>query len=136
MANLVELVKQASAEERDASMPCDILFGTVISASPIEINVEQKMTLTASQLILSTLVQEFDVDMTVDHNTENTTFPGSHTHTCPDGTTNGGNLVTTHLHAYRGRKTFTVHLGLKAGEKVMLIRAQGGQKFIVLDRVR
>ena len=36
--------------------------------------------------------------------------------------------------AYKGRKTFKVHLALKAGEKVILISCDGGQKYIVLDR--
>ena len=39
-----------------------------------------------------------------------------------------------HQHAYKGRKTFKVHLALKAGEKVTLISCDGGQKYIVLDR--
>ncbi|MES1045285.1 DUF2577 domain-containing protein [Heyndrickxia oleronia] len=34
------------------------------------------------------------------------------------------------------RRKYTVHYGLKTGEKVTLIRQQGGQKYVVLDRVR
>lgn len=33
------------------------------------------------------------------------------------------------------REKYTVHLGLKTGEKVLLLRCDGGQKFIVLDRL-
>lgn len=83
-------------------MPSGIYFGTVISTSPLKVSVEQKMTLTSKQLVLTSLVQDYSVDMTVSGNT----------------------------------KSYKVHLGLKAGEKVMLIRVQGGQKFIVLDRIR
>ena len=41
--NAVELVKKAAVEAVDASKPVHILFGTVISASPLKIQVDQKM---------------------------------------------------------------------------------------------
>jgi len=37
--------------------------------------------------------------------------------------------------AYTERKKVMVHLGLAVGEKVLLFRCQGGQQYIVLDRV-
>lgn len=55
-----------------------------------------------------------------------------------------GNVETTvkqvqinlnHSHGYTGKKKFLVHNGLKKGEKVILLRFQNGQKFLVLDRV-
>ena len=97
------------------SMPSAILFGTVISTSPLKINIEQKMTLDSSDLVLTSLVSDFTVNMSMEHRTENT---------------------NEHNHEYKGKKQFTVHLGLSEGEKVILLRVQGGQKFIVLDRVR
>lgn len=33
------------------------------------------------------------------------------------------------------RRNYTVHNGLKNGEKVILLREQGGQAYIVIDRV-
>ena len=101
-AKSVENIKRAAVEAVQSTMPSGVYFGTVISSSPLKISVEQKMTLDSNQLVLSTLVQDFTVSMTVDHVT----------------------------------KSFRVHLGLKAGEKVVLLREQGGQKYIVLDRIR
>ena len=34
-----------------------------------------------------------------------------------------------------GKNVFQIYNALKAGEKVILIRQQGGQKFIVIDRI-
>lgn len=134
MPNMVELMKKAAIEAVEASSPSGIFFGTVVSPSPLKINVEQRLTLEEPQLILSTLVSEFTVNMTVDHYTQNET---EHTHAVQDTYTGGGSSSpTSHLHAYRGTKAFRVHLRLQAGEKVILLRVQGGQKFIVLDRVR
>lgn len=120
----VENIKRAALDAVLASMPSGVYFGTVISASPLKISVEQKMTLTEKQLVLTSLVQDFSVNMTVEHQTENTSG-GS-----------GYDSFASHNHAYKGTKLFKIHLGLKTGEKVMLIRVQGGQKFIVLDRIR
>ena len=39
---LVEAVKKASRDEREASKPVNVYFGEVISKTPLKINVEQK----------------------------------------------------------------------------------------------
>jgi hypothetical protein len=126
-------MKKAALEAVEASKPVAILFGTVTSASPLNINVEQKMTLTVEQLILARNVTEHTIEMTVDHTTQTET---EHTHVIHDTYTNGGSSEpTTHLHAYKGRKKFIVHNGLVNGDKVLLLRVQGGQKYVVWDRV-
>lgn len=119
---LVRAVKQAAVEAVQAGGPMAVCFGTVTSPSPLKIQVDQKKTLTEAQLILTNNVRDFTVEMTVDHQTENTSG-GS-----------GDASFAPHLHAYKGRKSFRVHLGLKSGEKVILLRCDGGQKYVVLDR--
>jgi hypothetical protein len=120
---MLEIIKQAAVEAVKAANPCAIVFGQVISISPLKINVEQRLTLDESHLILTSLVRDFSVDMTVDHATEYTSG-GS-----------GDSSFASHNHAVTGKKTFQVHLGLKVNESVMLLQVQGGQKYIVLDRV-
>lgn len=132
MPNLIEIIKQAAIEAVIASNPCAIMFGTVTSTTPLKINVEQRLTLDASHLILTSLVRDIEVDVTVDHETEDHT----HTHTISDTYSGGGSASNeTHKHEIKGKKGMTVHLGLKVDESVMLIQVQGGQKYIVLDRV-
>ena len=123
MPNMIEIIKQAAVEAVKASNPCAIMFGKVISISPLKINVEQRLTLDESHLVLTSLVRDFSVDMTVDHTTEYTSG-GS-----------GESSFESHNHAITGKKTFQVHLGLKINEYVMLLQMQGGQKYIVVDRV-
>lgn len=163
MANLTELIKKAAVEAINASNPAAFYFGTVTSASPLEINIEQKMILSEEFLILTNAVKDYDVEMTVNHITESVVLDANHTHEAeksggitvdsklePEqpGTTIKNevkdtsstsikevNIDLSHSHSYSGRKTFTVHNGLKLGEKVILIRIQGGQKFVVLDRM-
>ena len=64
---LVRAVKQAAVEAVKADGPMAVSFGTVTSASPLKIQVDQKKTLTEAQLILTNNVRDFNVDMTVDH---------------------------------------------------------------------
>lgn len=44
-------------------------------------------------------------------------------------------IPLNHSHGYTGKKKFLVHNGLRNGEKVILLRFQKGQRFLVLDRV-
>jgi hypothetical protein len=123
LPNLVELIKKAAVDAVNASMPTAIVFGTVVSIAPLKINVEQRLILTTAQLILTNNVRDYDLNMTVDHSTEDKSG-GS-----------GESSFASHNHAYTGKKKFTVHNGLITGDEVILLQVQGGQKYIVLERV-
>ncbi len=128
---LVRAVKQAAIDAVKADGPMGVCFGTVTAASPLEITTDQKLVLKEAQLILTNAVRDYTVEMTVDHVTEVI----SHGHQVVDTYTGGGSATPVdHSHPYKGRKSFRVHLGLKAGEKVTMLRCDGGQKYIVLDR--
>lgn len=128
---LVRAVKQAAIDAVKADGPMGVCFGTVTAASPLEITTDQKLVLKEAQLILTNAVRDYTVEMTVDHVTEVI----SHGHQVVDTYTGGGSATPMdHSHPYKGRKSFRVHLGLKAGEKVTMLRCDGGQKYIVLDR--
>jgi len=125
----------------DASKPMGIYYGTVTSVSPLEILLEQKIPLSAEFLILTSAVQDYEVSMTVEHQTD---AENDHTHQYFDsdtgmaasGSTTRTSEATTHFHTYSGTKTFKIHNALKTGDKVVMLRVQGGQQFLVLDKVR
>ena len=119
---LVRAVKQAAVEAVKADGPMAVSFGTVTSASPLKIQVDQKKTLTEAQLILTNNVRDFNVDMTVDHQTESQSGGA------------GDAAFAPHKHRYQGRKKWKVHNALQMGEKVILLRCDGGQQYIVLGR--
>lgn len=130
--DLVKLMKKAAIEAVDASKPANMVFGKVISISPLKIKVDQKLILTSAQLVLSRSVTDYTIEMTVDHVTEDHT----HTHTISDTYTGGGSASSeTHKHEYKGRKEFLIHGALKVGEEVILMQVSGGQKYIVIDRI-
>ena len=138
-AKILQLQKQAAIEAIESRDPTRILFGTVTSANPINIQIDQKTILTDEEIILTDAVRDHKVEMTVDHETEEE--EQEHFHAFTDVTPGGPTPSQTqaqnmkHKHKYKGKKVFTVHNALKKGETVILIQMQGGQRFVVLDRV-
>lgn len=137
---LVALLKKAALDAVEASKPVNVYFGEVLSASPLKINVEQKMILGEKQLILSRNVTDFTRMVTVDWLTESSL--STHTHTVQGSDGNGDSIDLTtgaknlaHTHKITGKKKIIVHNGLVVGDEVILIRQQEGQKFIVWDRI-
>ena len=152
MPDLTESMKKAALQAMEATKPVNVAFGTVVNVNPLMICVEQKMTLGMGQLILSRNVTDHDIDVTVDWSTESAltthrhgigteeemlvTMEGGdpvHTHDIPPSFTGYTNLA--HRHGISGRKKMRVHLGLTLGEHVVLLRLQGGQQYLVWDRV-
>ena len=130
--NLIESIKKAALDAVEASKPTTIVYGKVTSTSPLKVNVEQKLTLTDAQLVLTRNVTDYKVKVSLDHYTEDVT----HSHTISDTYTGGGSASNnTHKHQVKGKKEITVHNSLVVGDTVLLLRMQGGQQYIVLDRL-
>ena len=128
---LVKAVKQAAVEAVRAEAPVAVCYGTVTSASPLKIQVDQKKTLTDPQLILTDNVRDFNVEMSTIEGTGKSLGPH---YTEDESGGSGYPAFAAHKHRYQGRKKWRVHNALKVGEKVILLRCDGGQKYIVLDR--
>lgn len=148
----LNIIKKASLEAVENSTPANIILGVVETEKPLSIRIDQKIVLTEEFLILARDVTEYTYDMTVNHTTEialnvetshSHTYkgeteldePGTHNHIYSGITdpVSFGNL--SHRHGYVGRWTYIVHNQLLTGEKVILMRFAGGQKYVVLDRV-
>lgn len=122
MTDFVRVVRDTTLEAFNAKKPTDLLFGTVLSLEPLKVQVDQKLTLEAESLKLTRAVMDYEVEMTVDHVTENQAG-GS-----------GEAAFASHNHSYKGRKKFLIHNGLVIGDKVTMIRAHGGQQYLIIDK--
>jgi len=130
LADAVELmktIKRASVQAMKAEKPVEVCFGRVTETSPLKILVDQKMTLGKSQLVLTRNVMDYKTSIS-GSNIQNYYYEGSmeHSETVP--------VDPPHVHAV-GKVKITVHNGLVVGDEVILIRQQGGQKYIVVDRI-
>lgn len=111
---MIQIIKQAAIEAVEQSSPMTIAYGTVTKTNPLEINVEQRMNIKGNMILLTSNVIDKEVEVEVNDITEE-----------KEG----------HKHDYKGTKKHIHKKGLKVGEKVLLLRVQGGQKYIVLDRL-
>ena len=128
--DLVKAMKKAAVEAVNASKPSNMIFGKVISESPLKIKVDQKLILTSSQLVLARDVTDYEIEVEPSLNGE----PHFHETEEMSGGTNA-EAFASHKHRYEGRKTFIVYNALKNGEEVILMQTAGGQKYIVIDRI-
>jgi len=126
--NLIEIIKQAAVEAVKASNPCAIMFGKVISTSPLKINVEQRLTLDESHLILTSNVRDYKTKISFDNPGIKNIVKNYSMDDIP-----GTDYKLSYQQAIQNE--ITVYNGLKMNESVMLLQIQGGQKYIVLDRV-
>lgn len=79
----------------------DVVFGTVVNASPLQVQISNTMTLTSAFLTTGQAVSTYSVPMVIDGE----------------------------------RKTVKIENGLKSGDRVAMIRGDGGQTFYIFDRV-
>lgn len=82
--SLLRAIKQVSQGVNDSQSPVVVLFDTVEKIDPLEVNIEQKLSLTEEFLIIPEAVQKYDFE---------------------------------------------------EGNKLLLLRMQGGNSFVILDRV-
>lgn len=119
---IVKMLKSLIAETTAAMVMSDIEIGEVISVSPLTIRMEGKVDIQTDSIVLTKNTSLWSVDMDVDHHTE-TAAGGS-----------GDAQYASHSHGYKGRKTYRVHNELVVGDKVILLRESGGQRYIAIDR--
>lgn len=120
---LIDIMKRASIDATENSQPCDLRIGTVVSTSPLKIRVTQQLVLPESLLIVPQHLTNYRMDVTVDWVTEHES---------------GGSLddaFASHAHDIKGKKSVLIHGALKSGDKVALLRKQGGQSYYILDRI-
>ena len=143
---LMKLIKKSVLEAVMASDPVKILFGKVTGVGPLKIDVEQKMKLGESQLILCRNVTDFETEVSVDTDTDKALGAHSHNLTLElqeageplhvhNASSSAGAENLEHTHSIKKRMKVTVHNRLAIGDKVILLRDQGGQKYLVVDRI-
>lgn len=114
MANLNEQIKKVAMDAVTQSEPSTFVYGTVASINPLQVQVDQKMLLTKEFLVLTKNVMDYEIQVEMEWMTE---------------------IELEHKHKVQGTKKIKIKNGLQAGNKVILVKQQGGQKYLVLDKV-
>ena len=137
-SGLIEIMKQASLEAMENGKPTDIRYGTVKSVSPLSVQITSTFTLPSSVLVVPQRLTDYQVECTVTQEAESTSGVTSKSATL----TSEEDPIKSHTHTFTvssggGTSTMkiTVHNALKVGDRVALLRQQGGQSYLILDRV-
>ena len=135
--SLLDTMKKIAAETNDVQVPAAFLFGTVTASDPLTIRVDGRFDLSGDAIVLP---KEFRGGLSPTHT--HTVDPHGHT-VARHGTEPTGE--GPHVHGVSPLFTETTGLvtaeqtetyrGLAVGDKVVLLRNQGGQSFLVLGRV-
>lgn len=116
---LVKAIRQVSNETTEAQGPVNICYGRVLSSSPLSVLVDQKLTLGAAQLVLTRNVIDYEIQLSM----ERQEFELEE------------NAQGSNYQVSADRQWVQIHNALVAGEEILLLRQQGGQKYIIIDRV-
>lgn len=96
--SIVDKIRKISHTTQTVSDPVAVMQGVVTSVQPLEVNVEQRLSLKGGFLVVPERLTEYKV------------------------------MVS-------GGQELVIREGLAVGDKLLLLRVQGGQQFIILDRV-
>lgn len=125
---LIDVMQLIMQKNQQAMQPTDLAIGTVTSASPLEITSDTTMApLQERVLYLTQSVVEKKIPVL------------EHSHSTPEGAT--GEALGSVACIENGKALpveggyIILNRGLETGDKVLLLRVQKGQKFVVLSRV-
>lgn len=119
---IVNIIKEIASTVIQNGEPMEVIVGEVVSASPLEIKIDPKLTIPEENIILTKNTSEWTMEMSVDHVTENRSGGGGYAE------------FASHNHEYKGRRKYLVHNQLVIGDKVIMLKETGGQRYIALDR--
>ncbi|WP_379130950.1 DUF2577 domain-containing protein [Paenibacillus sp. sgz500958] len=94
---MLDIIKKASLGAVSNTNPVAFSYGVVTAAEPLQIQVDQRFTLSSHALVLPESVMESKLQVA------------------------GAEVI--------------LRRGLEAGDRVLMARMQGGQSYVVLDRV-
>lgn len=124
-SGLIDIMKRASMDAMNNAQMCDLRYGTVVSITPLKIQITNVFTLPESLLIVPQHLTDYELEITpIDWLTENRSGGSSYS------------SFESHNHEIKGKNKIKVHNALKIGDKVALLRKQGGQSYFILDRIR
>ncbi len=124
---MIDALHQVVQESYKACNPADMAMGTVAKTSPLEIRVNSAMApLRAPVLVLTAAVVEKKLPVL------------GHSHTTEEGATGsaleGIGCMENGKPLPVERGYIILNRGLQAGDRVVLLKVQGGQRYIVLSR--
>ena len=124
---LLDTMKKVAENTNAAGAPTAWFFGKVTKTSPLTIRVDNRFDISGEAIVVPKELQAG--------------YYPTHYHTEEKGGGSGEAAFASHSHVLKSNyqtntdKTSEYYYGLAVGDKVILLRNQGGQAFLVLGRV-
>ena len=112
-SGIIPIIKQAALDAVNSTQPVNVLFGKVTSVSPLKIQVSPKLVLEAGNLVLAGHLKKTTFTVKMNGVTER---------------------IDLHNHGVNLSRTITLDNTLKKNDSVILLRIQGGNTYLVLDK--
>lgn len=120
-SNFIEAMKKSAIEAIRAENPTSIVYGKVISDIPLQVQVNGKLNLDEEFLVLTKNVSDYEVEIDLK-------FEGKGSILC------GQDKEILKELSMESAK-IKVKNALKINDEVVLIQMQGGQKYVILDKM-
>lgn len=108
---MLEIIKKVAKDAVDAGKPVAVQIGTVVAINPLAISLDSRLTLPEVFLIIPESLTRYEIDL-------------SHVHKL-NGSPDTERSLTDKI---------VIREGLAVGDAVLMLRIQGGQKYVVLDK--
>lgn len=137
---LLDIIKQTALEVFQSTNPVNILYGTVIESKPLKIEVNSNFILTEEFLLVSEHLTRHERKVSIQYDYPKTWTRNEIGDSQRVTSSKRNNIGSGEVPPY---ENFDINYakiifedGLKIGDKVILHRVQGGQKYYVSDRYR
>ncbi|MET3657821.1 DUF2577 domain-containing protein [Sporosarcina psychrophila] len=138
--SLVDMMKEAALDVIGTTNPVTWTYGTVVKSKPLEIYVHAKLTLLEEFLDVAESLTRHDRIVSIDYE-----YPkkwekkdiGDESKEATSSRADIGSAPSIDYENYNMKYAkLTFEDGLKINDKVILVRMQGGRKYLVADRYK
>ena len=129
---LIDIMKRAAIDAVENNKPCEIRYGTVISTSPIKIQITSDLILPSSVLIIPEHLTDYETKISFDNPAVLQVLTTWDMSENPETESEPAKLSFKKKQPHN----ITIYNALKVGDKVALLRQSGGQTYFVLDRLQ
>lgn len=117
---------------------CDLRYGTVVSTSPLKVQITNLMTIPSALLVVPKHLTDYQVECTITQPSQSISNFTEKSKELVDE----DEPLSEHTHEFKlttdeqtSTSVMTIKNSLKVGDKVALLRKQGGQSYFILDRI-
>jgi len=152
MMGILDVIKQASKDTIESTQPAAFVFGVVTKTAPLTVSVEGRLTISEPLLIVPETLRTYRIHNVTGNIQGNVDFTGTVSMTGVSGTmeTTEPKTYTIVNAAFSGTANsvklsgkITIASGeifltrvFNIGDELLLARVQGGQRYIVLERMK